>query len=147
MREVMALTSGAVDWLEGPVHGPPAAERAGLAEVEAMRRRLARLAFDVHDGPMQDLIAIAWRLQSAREQAITAAETGELTSLAAVFDDFAGDLGGVEKGLRSLMFSLEDNAGSVGSLRLPVDAHVEAFKKHASARVDVSVSGDVVPRT
>jgi len=148
MREVVALApGGAVDGVEGPVHGPPAAEWAGLAEVEAMRRRLVRLAFDVHDGPMQDLIGIAWRLQSARERAMTAAEAGELASLAAVFDDFAGDLGGVEKGLRSLMFSLEDNAGSVGSLCVPVDAHVEAFKQHASACVEVSVSGDVEPRT
>jgi two-component system, NarL family, sensor kinase len=147
MREGAALASrGAVDGVERPGHGP-AAGRAGLAEVEAMRRRLVRLAFDVHDGPMQDLIGIAWRLQSARERAMAAAEAGELESFAAVFDEFAGDLGGVEKGLRSLMFSLEHNAGSVGLLRVPVDAHVEAFKKRASACVEVTVSGDVEPRT
>lgn len=148
MREVVTLApGGAGDRREDAAGHGLVADPAGLAEVEAMRRRLVRLAFDVHDGPMQDLIGIAWRLQSARERAMTAAEAGELASLAAVFDDFAGGLGGVEKGLRSLMFSLEHNASSVRSLRVPVDAHVEAFTQHASARVEVSVSGDVEPRT
>lgn len=148
MREVVRLAPGGVDDRreDAAAHGL-VAEPAGSGEVEAMRRRLVRLAFDVHDGPMQDLIGIAWRLQSAREQAMMAAEAGELASLAAVFDDFAGDLGGLEKGLRSLMFSLEDNAVAVGALRVPVDAHIEAFKQHAAARVDLSVRGDVEPRT
>jgi signal transduction histidine kinase len=148
MREVVRLAPrGVGDRCEDAGRHELVAEPAGLAEVEAMRRRLVRLAFDVHDGPMQDLIGIAWRLQSARERAMKEAEAGELTRLAGMFDEFAGDLVGVEKGLRSLMFSVEDNAGWVGSLCVPVDVHVEAFKQHACARVQVSVSGDVEPRT
>jgi two-component system, NarL family, sensor kinase len=148
MREGVSLAPGGVDDQREHAGGHGSAARpVGSAEIEAMRRRLVRLAFDVHDGPMQDLIGIAWRLQSARERAVAAAEAGELASFAAVFDDVAGDLGGVEKGLRSLMFSLEDGARTGVSLRVPVDAHVEAFKKRASACVEVTLSGDVEPRT
>jgi signal transduction histidine kinase len=143
----MGLAPGGVRGQRDDSGRRSAAEPAGLVEVEAMRRRLVRLAFDIHDGPMQDLIGIAWRLQAARERVIAAAELGELASLAAVFDDVAADLGGVERGLRSLMCSLEGNGGAIGSMQVPVDAHIEAFKQHAPARVEGSVSGNVEPCT
>jgi signal transduction histidine kinase len=147
MEEGVALApGGAPDGLEAADRGP-VTEPAGSPEVEAMRRRLLRLAFDVHDGPMQELIGIGWRLQLARDRAIQKAEGGEPAALAGVFDEFAGDLGCVEKGLRSLMLSLEHNAVSQRSLRVPVDEHVAAFERHGFARVEVSVTGDVEPRT
>src|SRR5579864_186148 len=115
--------------------------------VEGMRRRLRRLAFDVHDGPMQDLIAITWRLRSARDQAVAEAERGESAVLVTVFTALIADLGRVEKGLRSLMLSLEHNAAPGDSRRVPVEEHVAAFNERTSAQVDVSVTGDVEPRT
>ena len=39
---------------------PPLASEAAITEVEAVRRRLVRLAFDVHDGPMQNLAAAGY---------------------------------------------------------------------------------------
>jgi two-component system NarL family sensor kinase len=127
--------------------GVALAPGAGSAEVEAMRRRLLRVAFDVHDGPMQDLIGVAWRLRSARDRLLREAERGKVAGLAAAFDEFAGDLGVVEKGLRSLMLSLEQDEGSRPSLHVPIEEHVAAFEKHASARVEVCIAGDVLPRT
>jgi signal transduction histidine kinase len=147
MGEVVALAAGGAPAGVEAADDGSLTERAGLAEVEAMRRRLLRLAFDVHDGPMQDLIGMTWRLQSARERAMKEAEKGQLAALAGLFDDFAGDLGRVEKGLRSLMFSLEHNSASQGSLHVPVADTVAAFEEHASARVEVSITGDVGPRS
>jgi signal transduction histidine kinase len=112
-----------------------------------MRRRLKRLAFDVHDGPMQDLIAVTWRLQSARDQAVKDMQRGKPVALAALFDALTADLDRVEKGLGSLMLSLEHNTSPPDSLSVPVGEHVAAFKRRVSAHVDVSVTGDVEPRT
>lgn len=145
MGEVVALAAGGA--AAGEADDGSRAERAGLAEVEAMRRRLLRLAFDVHDGPMQDLIGMTWRLQSARDRAMKEAKNGQLAALAAVFDEFVRDLGSVEKGLRSLMCSLEHNSASQGSLHVPVADTVAAFEEHASARVEVFITGDVRPRS
>ena len=147
MGEGLALAHGGVHISAEPEQHGWATHEEGSAEVEAVRRRLLRLAFDVHDGPMQDLIGMMWRLQSARDHAIKEAEQGEFAALATLFDDFAGDLGRIEKGLRSLMFSLEHNASVQTSLRTLVDEHVEAFEQHASAEVEVFVTGDVEPRT
>src|SRR5713226_4922982 len=117
MGEGLALAHGGVHISAEPEQHGWATHEEGSAEVEAVRRRLLRLAFDVHDGPMQDLIGMMWRLQSARDHAIKEAEQGEFAALATLFDDFAGDLGRIEKGLRSLMFSLEHNASVQTSLR------------------------------
>jgi two-component system NarL family sensor kinase len=147
MGEVVVLApAGAGDELEQAGHGART-EQAGLpdARVEAMRRQLRRLAFDVHDGPMQDLIAISWRLVSARGDVVK--EGGESATIAAVLDAFIADLGRVEKGLRSLMLSIEHSTTPRDSLRVPIDEHVVAFKQRMSAQVDVSVTGDVEPRT
>ena len=117
------------------------------AEVEAIRRRLLRLAFDVHDGPMQDLIAIAYRMQSMRNEVCAAARPEQAVELSKTFEEFGAQLGQVEQGLRSLMFSLEHDAAAQSSLLTSVDAHVAAFELHAAASVDVVVEGDVEPRT
>jgi signal transduction histidine kinase len=147
MGEVGVLAfARAGDELERVSTGPVAVS-AGQGEVETLRRRLARLAFDVHDGPMQDLIAVSWRLGSAHEQAVNAVGRGESAALAAVFDGLAADLGRVEKGLRALMLALEHNEVSHRALRVPVHECVAEFQRHAFARVEVSVTGDVEPRT
>lgn len=148
MGNVVAFASGGEGYggLE-PAGVGLATESPWIAEMQAMRRRLLRLALDVHDGPMQELIGIAWRLQSARARATKDAERGDATTLAAVFEDSINDLDHVEQGLRSLMFSLESNAASESSLRVPVEEHVAAFKRHGSAQVAVCVTGDVEPRT
>lgn len=148
MGSVVALARGGAEY-DGSEHPGDglATESPELAELQAMRRRLSRLAFDVHDGPMQDLIGIGWRLQTARAKAIKDAEAGDSTPFAAVLEDSINDLDRVEQGLRALIFSLENNAASESSLRVPVDEHVAAFKQHASAQVDVFVTGDVEPRT
>jgi hypothetical protein len=89
---------------------------------------------------MQDLIGIGWRLQAARERAMKEAERRELASLAAVFDDFVGDLGGVERALRSLMLSLEHNAAS---RRSPVvTARILKWNPHHAPRLVSTGHGD-----
>jgi signal transduction histidine kinase len=114
----------------------PKARPGQIDPVESIRRRLVRLGFDVHDGPMQDLVALAWGLQSARQATLS------------VFERLAADLAGVEKGLRALMTSALDNdPPRAQSFCVPVEEHIATFKERTSAAVSVSVTGAVEPRT
>jgi signal transduction histidine kinase len=121
------------------------ARLASAASAEALQRRLARMAFDVHDGPMQDLTAIGYRvrtLQSRVAKLVGGARAADV-SLETDFEELTNQLLGAEKTLRSMMFSLEENAAAQASLLAIVDAHVERFSQHASAAVEVIANGDL----
>ena len=51
-----------------PSGGEHLVSRTTDLTLEAMRRRLARMAFDVHDGPMQELIALSYGLQALQKK-------------------------------------------------------------------------------
>jgi two-component system, NarL family, sensor kinase len=109
-----------------------------------LQRRLLRMAFDVHDGPMQDLIAIGYRLRALRATVVGSPGSASVDRLAAEFDQLGGQLAGTEKTLRSMMFSLEENAAAARTDLIEVVAeHANAFKRHASAAVEVIAEGDL----
>lgn len=113
------------------------------ASAEALQRRLQRMAFDVHDGPLQDLIAIGFGLRELRVTAIGSSGGSGADRLGAEFDQLAVRLAETEKVLRSMMFSLEENAGARGDLMVVVAELVNTFKFHASAAVEVIAQGDL----
>jgi len=63
--------------------------------------------------------------------------------LGAEFDELGVRLAETEKVLRSMMFSLEENAAARTDLLAVVAEHVETFKSHASAAVEVIAHGDL----
>ena len=147
MGEVLAFTPSGADDEQDDVGNGLAKALAARSEIEALRRRLARVVLDVHDGPMQDLVALSWRLRSQRALAVKEAGREEPPGSSAVFEGVAADLVRLEIGLRALMLSLETDAAPPRSLRVPVDEHVAVFKHRSTAHVDVTISGDVEPRT
>lgn len=100
---------------------------------EALRRRLVRMACDVHDGPMQELIAMSQRLHKLRKNAVASGPEGSL--LGEEFGLLIAHLAETEQMLRSMVFSLE--------LLAIVDEHVGNFKAQAPG-VWVSVLTDGV---
>jgi signal transduction histidine kinase len=115
------------------------------ASAEALQRRLARMAFDVHDGPMQDLTAIGYRvrmLQTRVAKLVGGAREAD-TSLETDFEELTNQLVGAEKTLRSMMFSLEENAAAQTDLLAIVAAYVDRFEQHASAPVEVIAEGEL----
>jgi signal transduction histidine kinase len=108
---------------------------------EVLRRRLVRMACDVHDGPMQELIAISQRLHKLRKNAIASGTEGRL--LGEEFGFLIAHLAEIEQMLRSMMFSLEQNAEEQPELLAIVDEHVDNFKARAP-HVSVSVRSEGV---
>jgi signal transduction histidine kinase len=104
----------------------------------AAERRLARLAFDLHDGPLQELAALAADLRLLRAQASTA----PAHILEGRIDDALGLLASIENDVRELARSLE----SKKIVRLPLAELVQSAADEAEVdgiAVSVSVSGDV----
>lgn len=114
-------------------------EQAGL--VEALNRRLVRMALDVHDGPMQDLVAAGYAL-SALRQRLGGDADGEAAAVEAALAGIQSRLVAVEQGLRSVIFALERSVEGP-SLREAVAAVVAVVEADTGARIRVTVDGDV----
>jgi signal transduction histidine kinase len=108
---------------------------------EDLRRRLVRMACDVHDGPMQELIAMSQRLHKLRKNAVASGPEGSL--LGEEFGLLIAHLAETEQMLRSMVFSLEQGAEEQLDLLAIVDEHVGNFKAQAPGVV-VSVLTDGV---
>jgi signal transduction histidine kinase len=108
---------------------------------QASERRLLRVGFDLHDGPLQDIAAFASDLRLAREQ-LSETLTGRVRSiLLGRFDDLDGRLSEIDKTLRELSQSLESS--SVGTASLPDTLHRElaSFERRGDIDIGLEISG------
>src|SRR5947208_9529542 len=78
-------------------------------DLETVRRRLLRLAFDIHDGPLQSLAAAGFGLNDLEERlsALVSADGAAATARGIVADILA-ELSEAERTLRTLVSMLED---------------------------------------
>jgi two-component system NarL family sensor kinase len=114
--------------------------------VEAMRRRLARMAFDVHDGPMQELIALSYGLQALQRK--VAAEFDRDQVVFGEFEQLGARLVETEQMLRSMMFALEQTSAETTDQSVIVERQVAAFRERCpEVNVDVIASGNVELQT
>ncbi len=110
---------------------------------DASERRLTRLGFDLHDGPMQDIAALATDLRLFRKQlAQLLVESRHAETALGRVDDLEARLISVDGELRELARSLQSPSG----LRLPlVDAirhEVDTFRGRSQIAADLSATGD-----
>jgi len=119
---------------------------AGDDEAEALRRRLRRLALDVHDGPMQSLVGVGYALAQLRDglrsTRITAADAADRLQL------LAEELAAAEQGMRRLITSLE-SAGKahLDPLDLIAGHELERFRSISTAQVELVVPPSTLPDT
>ena len=110
-----------------------------------MRRRLARMAFDVHDGPMQELIALSYGLQALQKKV---AEELDRDQVHSEFEQLGARLVETEQMLRSMMFTLEQGSAEPTDQSIIVERQVAAFRDRCpDVNVDVVVSGNVELQT
>ena len=115
--------------------GTPTEVVAG--EDEALRKRLMRLAFDVHDGPMQSLIAVAFRV---RELQRAVADAGSLDAETATreLNEMLGELTSTEASLRNLITALESGHPEIETIDEILANEVATFRRRTEAVVTVS---------
>jgi signal transduction histidine kinase len=109
----------------------------------ASERRLTRFGFDLHDGPMQDIAALAADLRLFRRQLAPLLENSKDSVVAlGRIDDLEARLVSVDKELRGLARSLQSPAG----LRIPLEEaikhEVDSLQSRSSIEAELSLSGN-----
>jgi signal transduction histidine kinase len=101
-------------------------ERREQALVEASERRLVRLAFDLHDGALQDLAALAVELRLFRD-AVAERDRVRTELLVGRVDDLSARVAAVEHDLRELAQSFQSPSLTRTPFAELVQAHVDAL--------------------
>jgi signal transduction histidine kinase len=108
---------------------------------ERISRRLLRLAFDVHDGPLQSLAAAGFGLSDLKERIAGLALTSPAAAEAGrILADIVSELGETERLLRTLVTTLEDARPEIPFARDILTVELERFKRRSDA--EVTVHGD-----
>jgi signal transduction histidine kinase len=111
------------------------------ALVAATERRLARLGFDLHDGPIQHVIALAGDLRAFRSELASSTGAGDVPRLLERIDTFEGRLHGLDSDLRELCESLDAPAIAGRPLEFTLEAEARALTNQTGIRADVAISG------
>jgi signal transduction histidine kinase len=122
---------------------PGRVAREAAATDAAVRRRLARLKLDLHDGPMQDLAGIGLALAALRRE--LEALPGETSSAVAQVNVIGDALGKIEYALRSLI--VDDVAVEPASVADIVHEEVARFEQLSTARVELDLVDTIQPDT
>jgi len=112
--------------------------------VESTDRRLTRLALDLHDGPMQDIAALAQDVRLYRDQLAPfldgVVESGILLGR---LDDVDARLLSMDSDLRELAQSLQAPAALETPLLELLKQDIDRFERQGDVRVSLHSSGDL----
>ena len=109
---------------------------------QTYERRLVRTAFDLHDGPLQDLAALGAELRLLRTQ-VGEAESLRADVLVGRIDDVTGRLTELDQSLRAIARSLETATLEDTPLDEALRREADAFRRRTTITVNVSVSGSL----
>ena len=120
----------------------PAEAGTTITEVEALRRRLVRLAFDVHDGPMQNLTAVGYSVHELQRR-LKAAQVLDVETVSFDLEQILAQLAGAERGLRTLISQLESANPEIDNLDEILGGEIDAFTRRCQAQLDVDAPANL----
>ena len=111
------------------------------ALVSSGERLLTRIGFDLHDGPIQDVAALAGdvRMLKGRVEAHQAPIPDEI--LHGFLDDLQSRIAAIDSGLRNVVHSLESPAVARRPLDEAVTREIDAFRLQSEISVELSLKG------
>jgi signal transduction histidine kinase len=113
------------------------------ALVQVSERRLTRIGFDLHDGPLQEIAALAADIRLLRAQSGgLGLEGGPSDILGGRLDDFDARLVNLDRDLRELANSLEPPSMISRPLAEQLHRHAAALERQAGIDVSIEVRGD-----
>ena len=115
--------------------------------VSGGERRLVRLGFDLHDGPLQELVALANDLRHARDQVSSVLDDQHRSVVRGRFDDLEARLGSLDRGLRDIAHSVRSTSAVVQPLEHALRNEVDALERTAGIDAELAVDGDVASLT
>ncbi len=119
----------------------------GEGRAEALKRRLLRLALDVHDGPMQNLAVIGFSLGDLRERIRAFVPAEHRGKIEAGVDQISVELVRVEAELRALIGALEEGVAQTVPLQDAIESEILEFGRRSPARVEFAMDGEVRAET
>ncbi len=114
---------------------------------ETLKRRLVRLALDVHDGPMQNLAVIGFSLGDLRRRIQTLVPEEHQTKIDTGMDQISEELIRVESELRALIGALEHNGRESVPVIDAIEQEIRDFEKRSVAEVTLSYDGEIRTET
>jgi signal transduction histidine kinase len=117
------------------------------SSAETLKRRLLRLALDVHDGPMQNLAVIGFSLGDLRRRMQSVVPAEHQDKIDPAMEQISEELVRVESELRALIGALEH--GGIRSIPVieAIETEIAEFERRCPAKVDFVVDGDVQTET
>lgn len=115
--------------------------------VSGGERRLVRLGFDLHDGPLQELVALADDLRRARDQVASVLDDSHRAAVRGRFDDLEARLDSLDRGLRDIAHSVRTTSAIEQPLEHALRQEVDALERTADLKVELAVDGDVASLT
>jgi signal transduction histidine kinase len=119
----------------------------GDGGIDAVKRRLNRLALDVHDGPMQNLAVIGFSLGDLRRKMQALVPDDEHAGIDAGIEQIGAELGRVESDLRALIGALEHGSISHVPLVEAIEMEIAEFSRRSMVAPELAVEGDVRTET
>ena len=111
--------------------------------IEAVKRRLNRLALDVHDGPMQNLAVIGFSLGDLRRKMHALVPADQHDGIDAGMAQIGAELGRVESELRALIGALEHGAVTSVPVVDAIEMEIAEFSRRSAVVPELIVEGDV----
>lgn len=129
----------------------PVLEREHLLEHSASRermlvasaeRRLMRMGFDLHDGPIQDVLALAADVKLLQEQVYPFVLEAHREQANGRFDDLLARLVELDRQLRELAHSLETKSVLSRPLGEILHREIDGFGERSGIEVTLEIQGD-----
>lgn len=130
----------------------PLLERASLFDrrvqrehdlVAAGERRLMRLGFDLHDGPLQEVVALAEELRVASTKISAIVPTDYSALVHGRFEDVRARLAALDESLRGIAHSIRSTTAIARPVVDAVESELRAFTQASGIEIELDVEGDL----
>jgi signal transduction histidine kinase len=130
----------------------PVLERASLYDRRVQRehelvatgeRRLVRLGFDLHDGPLQELVALAEELRAASMQISAVVPDEYQQRVRGRFNDVHARLGALDESLREIAHSIRSTTAVARPVADAVEGELRALANAACIEGVLEVEGEL----
>jgi signal transduction histidine kinase len=130
----------------------PLLERASLFDrrvqrehdlVAAGERRLLRLGFDLHDGPLQEIVALAAEIRAASMQISSVVPDDFRQRVHGRFNDVHARLGALDDSLRQIAHSIRSTTALARPVADAVESELRALENASGIEGRLKVEGDL----
>jgi signal transduction histidine kinase len=107
----------------------------------ALERRLRRLAYDLHDGALQELAALAGEISFMRRQIVPLVDQDFSDRVDGRFDDLQARLAALDHALRALLSTVKGEQEPIEALDTQIAREVAGLRDETGIEADLEITG------